>query len=55
MDRVGGKRRYAEIAPGQRKRQQTRPGATWMIVSEDGIARGYFRVGDRSSQAVIPR
>ncbi|MEO2021943.1 MAG: sulfatase-like hydrolase/transferase [Pirellulaceae bacterium] len=58
MDREGGRKRYALIAPGKYYRQQTRPGAVWMIAgaeSNDSSALGYFTVGDRAARAVIPK
>ena len=51
----GGKPKpYGEIAAGNRKRQQTRPGAVWQIAGESDQPLGYFVVGDRTAQAVIP-
>ena len=58
VDREGGRKRYALIAPGKYYRQQTRPGAVWMITraeSNDSPAIGYFEVGDRAARAVIPK
>ena len=55
MSRSGEKKLYATIAPGKRKRQQTRPGAVWAITSTRGDALGFFRVGDRSARAEVPR
>ncbi len=55
MDRMGQPRLYGGIAPGDRKRQQTRPGAVWLITDEDDKPLGYFEIGDRAAQAVIPR
>ncbi|MEQ8786991.1 MAG: sulfatase-like hydrolase/transferase [Pirellulaceae bacterium] len=55
MDLAGKPKPYGEIAAGGRKRQQTRPGAVWLITDGDGGLLGYFRVGDRTAQAVIPR
>lgn len=55
MDRSGKPRSYGEIAAGRKKRQQTRPGAVWMISDSDNRPLGHFTVGDRTSQAVIPR
>ena len=46
------------VAPGKYYRQQTRPGAVWMITradSNDSPAIGYFTVGDRAARAVIPK
>ncbi|MFP6894656.1 MAG: hypothetical protein VCA18_12940, partial [Opitutales bacterium] len=57
MDRAGGTKPYAVIAPGDLCRQRTRPGAVWLIAEvESGAGRslGYFEVGDRSARAVIP-
>ena len=58
MDREGARKRYAVIAPGKYYRQQTRPGAVWMIAkadSNDSPALGYFTVGDRAARAVVPK
>ena len=57
MDRTGGTRDYGAIAPGGRIRQQTRPGAMWMISTTEGKKRrnlGFFEVGDRAARAVVP-
>ena len=54
MDRNGSRKLYAEIAPAAQKRQQTRPGAIWMIADKDGTPLGYFRVDDRTAKAVVP-
>ncbi|MCR9201475.1 MAG: sulfatase-like hydrolase/transferase [Planctomycetaceae bacterium] len=54
MDRQGKPKSYGQIAPGKRTRQQTRPGAVWMIqrpLTDQPL--GYFRVGDRTALAVI--
>ncbi len=59
MDRAGGRKPYAVIAPGGHYRQSTRPGAVWMIAqAEDGAEEaplGYFEVGDRMARAVVPK
>ena len=56
MDREGGRKRYATIAPGEQQRQRTRPGAVWMIAAGDPRQPlGYFEVGDRSARAVVPK
>jgi hypothetical protein len=58
MDRVGGRKPYSVIAAGAQYRQQTRPGAVWMIAEaegKDGSALGYFEVGDRAARAVVPK
>ncbi len=56
MDREGGRKFYASIAPGGQHRQQTRPGAVWMITGAEGDSRkpGFFEVGDRAARAVVP-
>ncbi len=56
MSPQGQKKSYGEISPGKTKRQQTRPGACWLIRdSESKEELGYFRVGDRSSRAIIAK
>ena len=57
MDRSGGRKPYAVIAPGDLYRQRTRPGAVWMIADAEGgsDSLGYFEVGDRMSLAVVPK
>ena len=55
MNRDGKPKSYGQIASGGRKRQQTRPGAVWMLAGEDDKPLGYFAVGDRSSRAIVPR
>ena len=54
LDREGNPRTYGEILPGDRRRQQTRPGATWLITDAAGKPLGYFLIGDRAARAVIP-
>lgn len=54
MSRDGKPKPYGEIAAGSRKRQHTRPGAVWQIADEADKPLGYFVVGDRTAQAVIP-
>ena len=57
MDGTGGTKDYGAIAPGGRIRQQTRPGAMWMIATTEGKKRrnlGFFEVGDRAARAVVP-
>ena len=56
MDTRGNPKSYGQIAPGQKKRQQTRPGAVWQITlptSPDAL--GHFSVDDRSARAIIPK
>ena len=55
VDRLGKFKPYGEIEANDRKRQQTRPGAVWLIADESGKPLGYFRVGDRSARGVIPQ
>ena len=54
MDRQGKPKPYGGIESGGQKRQQTRPGAVWMIADPEDKPLGHFAVGDRSSRAVIP-
>ena len=54
MDRQGKPKSYGAIAAGSRKRQQTRPGAVWMIQDDMGRPIGHFMVDDRMAQAIIP-
>jgi choline-sulfatase len=54
MDRQGNPKSYGVIASGKRKRQSTRPGAVWFIADPSTMPLGYFVIGDRSAQAVIP-
>ncbi len=57
VDRDGGRKLYGSIAPGGTQRQQTRPGAIWMITDvKEGRNQplGYFRVEDRAARAVVP-
>ena len=58
IDRTGGRKPYKVITHGAQYRQQTRPGAVWMIAEAEGKARkklGYFEVGDRAARAVVPK
>ena len=55
MNRQGQPKFYADIKPGTTRRQQTRPGAVWMIADEKSKPLGHFRVGDRTARAVIPK
>ena len=54
MSQTGERKHYADIRPGKEHSQRTRPGAVWLITNADDKPLGYFRVGDRSSKAVIP-
>lgn len=54
MDREGNPKSYGQIGATKRKRQQTRPGAVWMLrnpATQEPL--GFFRVGDRTAQAII--
>ena len=54
VDHFGELKPYGQInAEDGRKRQQTRPGAVWLIADQSDKALGYFVVGDRSARAVI--
>ncbi len=55
LDRQGSPKLYGEIPSGGRRRQQTRPGAAWLITDSEGEALGHFVVGDRGARAVVPR
>jgi arylsulfatase A-like enzyme len=55
MDRQGKPKSSGEIEAGNRKRQQTRPGAVWLVTDSNGELLGHFVVGDRAARAVIPR
>lgn len=54
MDRRGRPKLYAEIPPGKSRRQRTRPGAVWRITDAASKPLGHFRVGDRTSRAIVP-
>ncbi len=54
MDLNGAPKPYGGIEPGGKKRQQTRPGAVWLITDERDRPLGHFPVGDRKSRAVVP-
>ncbi|MCA8989255.1 MAG: sulfatase-like hydrolase/transferase [Planctomycetaceae bacterium] len=54
MNREGEPLPYGTIPAGKQKRQQTRPGAVWLIRSEAGEDLGYFRVDDRAARAIVP-
>ena len=54
VDRDGGLKPYGLIEPSGRKSQQTRPGAVWVVLANDGTPLGYFEVGDRKARAVVP-
>ena len=57
MSRDGGSKFYGSIAPGGQQRQQTRPGAIWMVAdAAEGKNRplGFFEVEDRAARAVVP-
>jgi arylsulfatase A-like enzyme len=55
VDRSGKPKSYGGIDAGKRKRQQTRPGAVWLITDPDDKPLGHFTVGDRKARAEIPR
>jgi arylsulfatase A-like enzyme len=54
IDPKGQPKFYAEIPPGQRQRQQSRPGAVWQITDQKDQPLGHFIVDDRTARAVIP-
>ncbi len=55
VDGKGGTKSYGQIEAGKMQRQQTRPGAVWVIQdAESEKPLGFFRVGDRTARALIP-
>lgn len=54
VDRQGQPKFYEEIQPTKTARQATRPGAVWQITNLQDKPLGYFKVDDRSAQAIIP-
>lgn len=54
MDRTGRPKPYGTLQSGWRKPQQTRPGAVWLITDSEEEPIGYFIVGDRPAQAIVP-
>lgn len=54
INRQGQPKFYAEIPSGKIQRQKTRPGAVWQITDSSDKPLGHFRVGDRTSKAIIP-
>ncbi|WP_255670802.1 sulfatase-like hydrolase/transferase [Blastopirellula sediminis] len=54
VDRQGTMKSYGQIPAGKERSQSTRPGAVWAITTIGDKPLGHFRVGDRSSKAVVP-
>ncbi|MDP6722578.1 MAG: iduronate-2-sulfatase, partial [Pirellulaceae bacterium] len=54
MDGQGEPKPYGTIPAGNRKRQQTRPGAVWLITDSADKPIGHFIIGDRTATGVIP-
>ncbi len=54
VDRKGQTKFYEEIQPTKTARQATRPGAVWQITDLQDRPLGYFKVDDRSAQAIVP-
>ncbi len=54
MDRQGQPQSQGEIASGWRLPRSTRPGAVWLMTDLNDKPLGYFIVGDRRAQAIIP-
>ncbi|MFT5412423.1 MAG: hypothetical protein ACI9NC_005170, partial [Verrucomicrobiales bacterium] len=45
---------YGMIGPGEKRKQQTRPGAVWQLKIEgEGEARGHAVVGDRAARVIV--
>ena len=55
MDRSGTPVLYSQIESGNRRRQQTRQGAVWLVTDRSQRPLGYFSINARSAQAIIPR
>lgn len=51
---AGKPRSYGILSPNIPKRQNTRPGAVWMVADQDGRKLGFFRIGDRAARALVP-
>ena len=51
---AGEPQSYGILSPNIARRQNTRPGAVWMVADTEGQHLGFFMVGDRSAQAIIP-
>ena len=45
---------YGMLSTNTPKRQNTRPGAVWMIADAEGRQLGFFKVGDRGGRAIVP-
>ena len=55
MGTDGTKKSYGLIGSGKQKRQQTRPGAVWMIQDTvSNLSLGHFNIGDRTARAIVP-
>ncbi len=54
MDPQGNAKSYGQIKPKTEQRQQTRPGAVWLIRDDSQQPLGHFQVGDRTAKAIIP-
>ncbi|MBA2113102.1 sulfatase-like hydrolase/transferase [Bremerella alba] len=54
IDQHGQAQFYRSIAPTKTVSQKTRPGAVWQVSSMGDRPLGYFKVDDRSAQAIIP-
>jgi arylsulfatase A-like enzyme len=53
MPPQGPPKHYGLINPDAQKRQQTRPGAVWLIRDTNQKSLGYFIIGDRTSKAIV--
>jgi arylsulfatase A-like enzyme len=54
MTPTDGKKKYGEIKPTKSRKQQTRPGAIWMVTDLQEKQLGWWQVGDRTARAVVP-
>ncbi len=53
MSRKGVPKPYGTLQAGWRKPYRTRPGAVWLMATEDDKALGYFVIGDRPAHGMV--
>ena len=53
-DRDAPLQSFGVLEAGWAKPQLTRPGTVWLITDKNDHPLGYFVVGDRTAQAIIP-
>jgi len=54
IDQQGQPKFYQQIQPTKTAKQSSRPGAVWQITNLQGQPLGYFKVDDRSAEAIVP-